>query len=132
MNPVSLDCVRHLNQILVNHRNKCGVVPSRQLAKHGFKGLNVVRPVVGRKRDTGEQNLHMRILKAGQDGIEIAPRLVERNAPESVVAPKFDDRHFGMKLKDGVQAGHGILAGGAAGALVIHCVGVTVTVKFPL
>ena len=80
--------------------------------------MDVVGAVVGRQGDAGEQNLDVRVLKRGEHLVEVAAGLVEGQAAQAVVAAELDDDDGGMQAQDGVQAGDGILGGGAAGALV--------------
>jgi hypothetical protein len=47
-------------------------------------------------------------------------------------AAELNDRRIGMKLEDGPQTGDGVFAGGAARALVVHGVGIAVSVEFAL
>ena len=132
MNAVRLNRAGHLHEILVDHRNERGVMLGGEFAIHGFEGVNVVRTVVGRQRDAGDQDLDVGIFEACEDGVEIAPRLIERDAAKSVIAAELNDRRVGVKLEDGPQIGDGVFAGGAARALVVHGIGVAVQVEFAL
>jgi hypothetical protein len=53
-------------------------------------------------------------------------------AAQAVVAAEFDDNDFGVQAEDDRKTGHGVLGGGAAGALIAHFVVVAVVVELLL
>jgi len=132
VNAVLLDGVGDVDQVFVDHGHKGGVVPGGQAAENLLEGVNVVRSVVGRQGDAGQQNLDVRAFEGGQDGIQILARLVGGQATEAVVATEFDDHDFGVQFKDGAQVADGVLGGGSAGALVDDLVVVAVAVQLRL
>src|SRR5579863_710153 len=71
----------------------------------------------------------MRFLKRGEHLIEIAARLIDRQAAEAVVAAELHDCDCGVKTHDGGEGCERILGGGAAGALVDDFVGIAVRVE---
>ena len=132
MNAVRLDGVGDMDQVLVDHGHKGDVCLRGQVAEDLIEGLDVVGPVVGRQGDAGEQNFDVRGFERGQDLIEVAAGLIERQAAQAVVAAEFYNDDFRMKAQDGEQAGDGIFGGGAAGALVDDLVVVALGVELPL
>ena len=80
MNAVLLDCVWNVHQVLVDHRNKSGVVFCGKIAKYLIESAYVIRTVIGRKGDPGKQNLDVSALQGVEHLIEIAAGLFEGQA----------------------------------------------------
>lgn len=103
-----------------------------EFAEGGFERVDVIGAVVWGQGDAGQQDLDVRVLERGEDRIEIAAGHVGGEAPQTVVASKLDDDDGWVKREDVGQAGHGVLRGGAAGALVVELPLVTGAVEFAL
>ena len=118
MDAVLLDDSGNVDEVLVDHGDKGWVVLGGEVAEDLFKGLDVVRAVVGREGDSGEQDLDVRVFERGEYLVEVAAGLVGRQAAKAVVAAELDDDDFGMQEHDGTEVGDRVPGGGAAGALV--------------
>jgi hypothetical protein len=67
-----------------------------KIAKDTIKGLDVIGPIVGRQSDARQQDLDVGILQGGEDGIEIAARLVEGEPAQAIVPSELHDHDLGM------------------------------------
>lgn len=94
----------------------------REVAEELVELVDVFGAVVGGQGDAGEQDFDVGGFKGGEDLVEVAAGLIEREAAEAVVAAELDEDQFGVKGEDGVEAGDGVFGGCAAGALVDHFV----------
>jgi len=65
VNAVLLDGAGDMDKVFVEHGNKRRVVLRGEIAKGLVEGVDVIRTVVGRKGDAGEQDLDVRISKGG-------------------------------------------------------------------
>lgn len=118
MNSVGLDGAGDVYQILVDHRYDCRSVFLGEIAEDLIELLDVVRAVVGRKSDSCEQYLDLRIFKRGDHGIEIAARLGQGKATKSVISTEFDDDDRWMHRDDRPEPNDSVLAGGAARSFI--------------
>ena len=97
------------------------------------KALNVIGTVVGRQRDAGEQDLDVSGVERGEDGIEIAARLIGRKTAQAVVAAEFHDDDCGMRpCTIARMLATASFGGGAAGALIFDLVVVAALVEVAL
>ena len=94
--------------------------------------MNVVGSVVRRQGDSGQQDLDVGVFEAGEDRIEIAPRLVGRKTAQPVVAAEFHEHDLRMQLQNGGKFRNRVLGGCAAGSLVVDFVLVAAAVQFSL
>ena len=132
MDAVLLDGAGDVDEILVDHGHKRNVMPGGEVTEDLLERVDVVGAVVGREGDAGQQDFDVRGFKGGQDLVKIAAGLVGRQAAQAVVAAEFDDDDFGVQQQDGAEVGDRVLGGGAAGALVVHLVVITVCIEFAL
>jgi hypothetical protein len=132
MNTVGLNAVGHMYEVLVDHGNKGRVMAGGEFAKDGLEGLNVIGAIVRRKGDSSQEDFDMGVLEAGEDRIEIAPRLVKGKAAQPIIATEFHQHDLGMQLQNGGQLGDRVLGGGTAGSLIVDFVFVAAAVQFPL
>lgn len=122
MDAVLLDSAGNVDQVLVDHGNKGDMVPCSESTEDLVEGLYVVRPVVWRQGDAGQQDLDVRGFERGKHLVKIASRLVEREAAQPVVAAKLDDDNFWMKPQDGRKTDDSVLGCGSAGTLIYDLV----------
>ena len=132
MNAILLNGARLVNQILVNHGHKGNVVARGEDEKDLVKGLDVIRPIVRRQRDAGQQDPDVGCFKGSENLVEIVACLIERQAAKPVVATEFDDDHIGMKAQDGRKTDDGVLGCGSAGTLIDDLVVVSLGVELAL
>jgi len=132
VNAVGLDRSRHVDQVFVDHGHEGRVVLARQVAEDLFELRNVFLAVVGRQSDSCQQDFDVGAFKRREHLVEIAAGLVEGQAAQTVVAAELDEHHLRMQSQNRMQARHGVLGGGAAGALVFHDVAVVVPVQIAL
>ena len=104
--------------MIPKHGHKGYVVLRGQVAEDLLEVLDVLLAVVGRQRDSGEQDFDMGVFKGGQHLVEVAARLGDGQAAQAVVAAELDDDDCGVQAQDGVQTGDSILGGRAARSLV--------------
>ena len=130
---VVLDGVGDVDEVFVDHGDEGGVMLCREVAEDLVELVDVVGAVVGGQGDAGEQDLDVGGFKGGEDLVEIAACLIEREAAEAVVAAEFDEDDFRVEGQDGVEAGDGVFGSGAAGALiddfVVEAAGVEVALE---
>lgn len=93
-----------------------------QGAEDLLERLDVVRSVVGRERDTGEEDADVRGFECGEDLIEIAAGLVKGKAAEPVVTAELDDDGVRVQREDQGQLGDGVFCGCAARSAVEYFV----------
>jgi len=122
MNAVRLDRSRNVDQVFIDHRNKGDAVARCKLAEELLKGLNVIRAIIRRQRDSGQQNADVRGFESRKKLVEVAARLIERQSAQAVVAAELDDDHLRIQLENRRQAGESILGSGAACAPVENLV----------
>jgi hypothetical protein len=133
MNAIGLDGAGYRDQVFVDHGHEGDArVGGGESVEELLKGSDIVRPVVGRQRDAGEQDSDVRSFERGQDLIKIAASLVERKAAKTVVAAEFDDDVVGMQRKNLRQPGDGVFGGGAAGASIQDFVAVAFRIEIAL
>lgn len=60
MNPVGLNGTGHVDEVFVDHGNKRGMVFRGKCFENLVELLNVIRAVVWRQRDAGQQDFDMR------------------------------------------------------------------------
>ena len=77
MNPVALNGTRNIDEIFIDHRDKCGVVSSGKCLKDLVELLNVIGPVIWRQSDSGKQHLDVRGLKSCNHLVEIMASLFD-------------------------------------------------------
>jgi putative ABC transport system ATP-binding protein len=117
---VALNGAGHVHQVFVDHGDKRCVVLLGEVAEDLVEPANVIRAVIGRKRDAGEQHLDMRGGKSGENVIETLAALFEGETAEAVVAAEFDDYDGWTRGENGANADCSVLGGGAAGALIFN------------
>jgi len=132
VNAVFLDGVGDVDQVFVDHGHGGGVVLGRDVAEDLLELVDVVRAVVGRQGDAGEQDFYVRGFEGGEDLVQVVLSLIGWKAAEAVIAAEFDDDDFRVKLQYGVETGCGVFGGGAAGALIADFVVVAVGVELLL
>ena len=132
MDAVGLDGIGDVDEVFVKHGHEGGVVFGREDAEDLLEGVDIVRAIVGREGDAGEQNFDVRVFERGEHLVEVAASLIGRQAAEAVVATEFDDHDFRVQEQDGAKTRDGVLGGGAACALVVHRVVVAAGVEFLL
>ena len=76
MNAVGLDGAGNFDQILVEHGHEGDVVLGGELGKYLVEGLDVFGAVVGRERDSGQQNPDVRGFERRQHLVQIAASLL--------------------------------------------------------
>ena len=76
MYAVLLDGAGDVDEVFVQHGDEGRVVLRGEIAKGLVEGTDVIRTVVGRKGDAGEQDLDVGGFKRGENLIEIAASLV--------------------------------------------------------
>jgi len=129
---VLLDGSRYMDEIFVDHGHKGDTMLCGEGTEELVEGLNVVRAVVGRQCNAGQQDLDMGGFQRGEHLLEIAAGLIERQAAETVVAAELDDYNLRMQAQNGRKAGDGVLGCGSAGALIHNLVVVALCVELPL
>ena len=108
------------------------MMPGRQRRKDRIKGTYVIRPVIRRQRDPGEQNFYMRSLKPRQHLLQIVPRPLQRQPAQPVIAAELDDHHRWMHPHDRWQARQRVFRCGSAGPVIDDLVRVSQRIQFPL
>jgi hypothetical protein len=93
---------------------------------------HVVGAVVGRERDAGEDDFAAGLEQRGDDGVEVATRVGDGQAAQTVVAAEFDKHDGGMQAEDFRQAIDAIFGGVAADAGVDDAVGVAAEIEVRL
>jgi len=116
-------------EALVEHGHESDMMPGCEVAIDLGELLDVVGPVVGRKRNAGEQDFDVGLLERSKYGIEIAPHLRDRLTAQAVVTAEFDDDDRGVKHQDGRKRGNSVFAGGAAGAAIHNSVRVAEVIE---
>lgn len=91
--------------------------------------LDVVGAVVRRESDPGKNDLTTGMKERGDDGIEVALRVRDGQAAETVVAPELYNDDGGMQAEDFGEAVDAILGGVAADAKVHNSVMVAAVVE---
>ena len=129
MDAIALDGSGDIDQIFIEHGHQGNVVHGREVAKDLIERADVVGSVIGRQRDSGQEDLYVRTLERGENLIEIGARLVDRQAAQSVVAAKLDNHDGGVKAQYIGEACERILGSGAACALVDDLVRVATRIE---
>jgi len=129
---VGLDGSGHVDEVLVDHGHKGCVVFARQVAEDLFELPDVILAVVGGQGNAGEQNFEVGVFKSCEYLVEVAARLVEGQAAQTVVAAELDEDDFRVQSQNGTQSCDGVLGGGATGALVLHHVTVVIPIQVSL
>lgn len=119
MNAVLLDCAGDGHEVFVNHGNKRRVVFFREVRIDLRELMNIVRSVVWRQSNAGEQHFDVRRFQTSEYRIEIVTCLHERKSAKPVVAAEFDNHDQRMKPEDRRQAGYGVFSRRAAGAFIL-------------
>ncbi len=132
MDAVGLDCPRDVDQILIDHGDKCRVALDGEVAEDLVECFDIVWAVIRGQSDAGEQDLDAGILKRGYHLVEVAAALVKRKAAEAVVAAELNDDYFGAKGQDGMESGNGVFGRGTAGTLIADLVVVGEVIEITL
>ena len=88
--------------------------------------------IVGRQRDAGKDDLHAGLFQRGQQLVEIAPRVCDRQAAQAVVAAKLHNHHRRMQFENVLESRQRILGRRAARSPVDDLVPVALGVQFLL
>lgn len=92
----------------------------------------VVRAIVWREGDSGEDNFCSAGFESPDDLVEIGAGVVDRNSAKTIVATKFDHNNGRLQSEDAIQAFDAIFGSVAANAFVDDAVGIAMLVKIGL
>ena len=132
MNSVRLDCAGDVDQIPVDHGHDGCAVFGGEIAEDLVELMDIVRPVVGRQSNAGEQHFDVRIVERCKHGVEVVSSLIEGKASESIITAEFNDDDCWMQSDDGAETDHGIFTGGAARSLIGNVIVVAELVEVAL
>ena len=132
MDAVLLNGAGHVDEVLVDHRNERDVMLRSEILKDLVERLDVVRAIVGRQGNAGEQGLDMSGFESGEYGVQVFASLIGRQTAKAVVASEFNDDNRRMSLNDGADIGHCIFGSRTAGAAVLDLVLVAALVEVTL
>jgi hypothetical protein len=132
MDSISLDRSRHIYEIFVDHGDEGDVMLRGEVAIHLVECVDVVRPVIRRQSNAGEQDLDVGLCECSEDGIEVFSSLFQGNTTEPVVAAELYDHDRRMRVKHGADIGGGILGGCSAGSHVRNFIGESQPVEIAL
>ena len=94
--------------------------------------LNVVRAVVGREGDAGENDLCAGVLERADNLVQIGAGVFNAQPAQAVVAAEFDDSDGGVESEDFGEALDANLGGVAADAAVADAVVVVALIEVGL
>jgi len=129
---VGLDGAGDVDEILVDHGDEGSVVALGKVAEDLVESVDVVATVVGGQRDAGKENARMCTLERGENGVEVAARLVRGKATQPVVSAKLDDDDSRMQSQHRTETGSRIFCCGAACAQIRYLVVVAALVEISL
>lgn len=132
MDAVLLDGAGDVDEVFVDHGDEAYVMLGGEIAEDFVERSDVVGTIVRGQGDAREDNLDVRGLKGGEDGIKVVAGLIGRKSAEAVIAAEFDYDHGGMRLDDRADVRDCVLGGGAAGAAVLDFVFVAALVEVAL
>jgi len=122
MNSVALNGSRNIDEIFIDHRDKCGVVSNGEGLKDLIELANVIGPVIWGQSDSGKQHLDVRSLKSRNHLVEVVASLFDGQTAKPVVAAELDDYDFRIKAHNALHACDSVFRGCTAGALVFDFV----------
>ncbi len=94
--------------------------------------MNVVRTVIGREGDSGQQDMNVSALECGENSIEVLSCLTQRKTAKAVIAAELDKNDCRSKRNDRIQPHHRVFGGRAAGSHIFDLVAVAEFVEVTL
>jgi len=129
---VLLDGAGNVDEIFVDHRNERDVMFCSEVLKDLVERLDVVRAIVGRQGNAGEQGLDVSGFESGEYGVQVFASLIGRQTAKAVVAAEFNDDNCRMSLNDGADIGDRVFSSSAARAAVLDLVFIAALVEIAL